>query len=144
MAHTISTGNRRSASPCTELSQTRTPDELYRSIYRASSRALEFEGFYVSLLEPGRDLARIVFAVERGEEYPSDIVYRGSHSEVIRTGRGLVVLLQDAANDGSAFARKRIELLAHFEKPAAASQAFHSHDAAEDLVRIGVLVGIPL
>ena len=62
-------------------------DDLYRAIYRETSKVLEVSGFYVSLYDPDRDLATIVFYADRGAEQHAEITYRGSDSEVIRTGR---------------------------------------------------------
>lgn len=66
-------------------------DALFRTIYRETSRVLEAAGFYISLYDAERDLATVVFYADRGREQESEITYRGSDSEVIRTGEPSMV-----------------------------------------------------
>jgi diguanylate cyclase (GGDEF)-like protein len=91
-----------------ELASTLEEDELYEAIYRETSKALVAEGFYVSLHDQSRDLARIVFYADRGEVRRIDVAYRGSDSKVIRDqkaalendgleDRSLMVLGDDAS-----------------------------------------------
>lgn len=66
-------------------------DDLFRTIYRETSRVLEAGGFYISLYDEERDLATVVFYADRGREQESEITYRGSESDVIRTGEPSMV-----------------------------------------------------
>ena len=50
------------------LTGTLSLEDLYRSIYRETRRVLEADGFYISLYDPSRDLATIVFFADRGED----------------------------------------------------------------------------
>lgn len=73
------------------LAGTLSADELYRAIYNETARVLEAAGFYISLYDPARDLATIVFYADQGRHRRVEISYRGSDSEVIRTGQGSLV-----------------------------------------------------
>ena len=73
------------------LTGTLSPEDLYRSIYRETARVVEAGGFYISLYDAQADLATVVFYADRGEESRCDITYKGSDSEVIRTGKSTVV-----------------------------------------------------
>ena len=73
------------------LTGTLSPEELYRTIYRETARVLEAGGFYISLFDAARDLATIVFYADRGIERRVEITYRGSDSDVIRTGSGSLI-----------------------------------------------------
>ncbi len=73
------------------LTRTLTPAHLYRSIYEETGRVLEAAGFYVALYDRDRDLATLVFYADRGIERSVQITYRGSDSEVLRTGQGVLV-----------------------------------------------------
>ncbi len=73
------------------LTGTLSHEDLYRTIYRETTRVLEAGGFYISLFDPQRDLATIVFYADRGTERHVEISYRGSDSDVIRTGEGALV-----------------------------------------------------
>ncbi len=66
------------------LTGTRSMEELYRAIYRETSRVLKADGFYISLYDPAVDEATIVFFADRGEERRVEVSYRGSESSVIR------------------------------------------------------------
>jgi diguanylate cyclase (GGDEF)-like protein len=68
------------------LTGTLSLDELYRAIYRETSRVLPADGFYISLYDTSRDQATIVFFADRGAEERVEVAYRGTESEVIRTG----------------------------------------------------------
>lgn len=66
-------------------------EELFRAIYQETSRVLETSGFYISLYDQALDTATIVFYADKGTEQHVEITYRGSDSEVIRTGRATLV-----------------------------------------------------
>ncbi|MDT8340726.1 MAG: diguanylate cyclase [Longimicrobiales bacterium] len=66
-------------------------EDLYRAIYRETRRVLEADGFYISLYDPARDLATIVFFADRGREERVEVTYQGSESAVIRTGEALLI-----------------------------------------------------
>jgi diguanylate cyclase (GGDEF)-like protein len=67
-----------------ELAATLGEDDLYEAIYRETAKAVEASGFYISLHDQSRDLARIVFYADRGQVRRVDVAYRGSDSKVIR------------------------------------------------------------
>jgi len=67
-----------------ELAATLGEDQLYEAIYRETAKALEASGFYISLHDQSRDLARIVFYADRGVVRRVDVAYRGSDSKAIR------------------------------------------------------------
>ncbi len=73
------------------LTGTLSPEELFRAIYRETARVVEAAGFYISLYDAEADLATVVFYADRGEESQCDITYKGSDSEVIRTGKSTTV-----------------------------------------------------
>src|SRR5688572_14723094 len=73
------------------LTGTLSRDDLYRAIYRETARVVEAAGFFISLYDADRDLATIVFYADRGVDRRVEITYRGSESEVIRTGRAALV-----------------------------------------------------
>ena len=73
------------------LTGTLSPDELYHAIYRGTARVLEVAGFFISLYDARRDLATIVFFADRGVDRRVEITYRGSDSEVIRSGQAALV-----------------------------------------------------
>lgn len=52
---------------------------------------MQVDRFYISRYHPTTDEATIVYWVEGGQEHSSPIVYRGSDSKVIQTGRTLMV-----------------------------------------------------
>ena len=59
---------------------------LYRAIYAESANVVELSGFLLSLYDHERDEATVVFSVVDGKECESVVTYRGSDSEVLRTG----------------------------------------------------------
>lgn len=73
------------------LTATLSLEELYRAIYRETSRVLEADGFFIALYDIDEDLATVVFYADQGVEQRSDISYRGSDSPVIREGRATLV-----------------------------------------------------
>lgn len=73
------------------LSGTLSPKELYRAIYRETARVVETSGFYISVYDEARDLATVVFYADRDQERSVQLTYRGSDSEVIRTGEGSLI-----------------------------------------------------
>ena len=60
--------------------------ELYRAIYAGSAKVVELAGFLLSLYDDQSDVATVVFSVDDGRESESGLTYRGSDSEVLRTG----------------------------------------------------------
>ena len=92
-----------------KLTGTLAIEDLYRVIYHETAAVLEASGFYISLYESSQDMARVVFYADRGEESRCDITYRGSESDVIRTGKAttiedrlekqVVILLGDEGSD---------------------------------------------
>ena len=74
------------------LARTMKPDELYRSIYKETTRVLEASGFYVALYDRESDRATVVFYADRGVEQSVEISYRGSESDVLRQGKSTIVL----------------------------------------------------
>jgi diguanylate cyclase (GGDEF)-like protein len=81
------------------LTGTLSPEDLYRTIYRETARVVEASGFYISLFDQARDMATVVFYADRGRERRVAISYRGSDSEVIRTGKPS--LIDDHVQDHS-------------------------------------------
>lgn len=81
------------------LTGTLSPEDLFRTIYRETARVVEASGFYISVFDQARDLATVVFYADRGRERRVEIAYRGSDSEVIRTGRPS--LIDDGVQDHS-------------------------------------------
>jgi diguanylate cyclase (GGDEF)-like protein len=73
------------------LGRTLPLEDLYRAIYTETTRILEATGFYVALYDKEEDLATVVFYADRGVERNVEITYRGSESEVIRTGKSTMV-----------------------------------------------------
>lgn len=73
------------------LTGTLTHEELYRAIFEETRKVLETDGFYISLYDAGRDEARIIFFADRTEVRRTDLVYRGSDSDVLRTGEATLV-----------------------------------------------------
>ncbi|HET9949666.1 MAG TPA: diguanylate cyclase [Longimicrobiales bacterium] len=72
------------------LAATLGEDELYEAIYRETARAIEAAGFYITLYDQSRDLARVVFYADKGDVRRVDVVYRGSDSQVIRSREALL------------------------------------------------------
>jgi GAF domain-containing protein len=75
-----------------KLAQALSPEELYRAIYKETSRVLEATGFYVALYDRDSDRATVVFYADRGVEQNVEISYRGSESDVLRLGKSSIVL----------------------------------------------------
>ena len=73
------------------LTGTLSAESLYRTIYRETARVIEASGFYISLYDQKLDQATVVFYADQGQEQPVEISYRGSDSEVLRTGRGALI-----------------------------------------------------
>lgn len=69
------------------LTGTLTPEDLYRAIHQETAKVIEAAGFYIALYDQARDLATVVFYADRGREEQVQISYRGSDSDVIRTGK---------------------------------------------------------
>ena len=60
--------------------------ELYRTIYLEAGKIVELTGFLLSIYDDSSDIATVVFSVADGSESSSGLTYRGSDSEVLRTG----------------------------------------------------------
>ncbi len=73
------------------LARTLSSEELYRSIYKETTRVLEAAGFYVALYDRESDLATVVFYADQGVEQNVEITYRGSESDVLRLGKSTFV-----------------------------------------------------
>ena len=73
------------------LTGTLSLDGLYRAVYQETSRVVKAEGFYIALYDQATDLATVVYYADRGEESRCDITYRGSDSEVVRTGQPTII-----------------------------------------------------
>ncbi len=73
------------------LARTFAVTDLYRSIYQETTRVLEAAGFYVATYDGEEDRATVVFYADRGVERDVEVAFRGSESEVLRTGRGTIV-----------------------------------------------------
>ena len=123
------------------LTDTLSTEDLYREICRGASRVLEAAGFYISLYDADRDLATIVFYADRGQDRRVEITYRGSESDVIRTGKA--ALVQDRAEmksvlvvgeEGSDVTRSSITALSTHSPIARISGAVMSHTAARQPV----------
>jgi diguanylate cyclase (GGDEF)-like protein len=84
------------------LAQTLSPRQLYRTIYKETGRVLEATGFYVSLYHPVKDQATVVFFADQGVERNVEISYKGSESEVLRTGKASII--SDRTDDQSLLA----------------------------------------
>ncbi|MFH1765541.1 MAG: diguanylate cyclase [Gemmatimonadota bacterium] len=74
-----------------KLARTLSPGDLYRSIYKETTRVLEATGFYVALYDRKSDLATVVFYADQGVERNVEITYRGSESDVLRKGKSSIV-----------------------------------------------------
>jgi len=91
------------------LTGTLSLDGLYQAVYQETVKVVHAEGFYIALYDQAKDLATVVYFADKGEETQCDITYRGSDSEVIRTGRATIIedrldsqslmLLGDAGSD---------------------------------------------
>ena len=75
-----------------KLARTLSPQHLYRSIYEETARILEAAGFYVALYDREKDLATVVFYADKGVEKNVSITFKGSDSEVLRKGKGALIL----------------------------------------------------
>ena len=73
------------------LTGTLKDEELYAAIYRETARVIEADGFYVSLYDPETDEATVVFWADEGRGRQAQIVYAGSETPAIRTGKATMV-----------------------------------------------------
>lgn len=73
------------------LTGTLSLEGLYQAVYQETAKIVEAEGFYIALYDQANDLATVVYFVDRGDESRCDVTYRGSDSEVIRTGRPTII-----------------------------------------------------
>lgn len=69
-----------------------TIEKLCRILYIQTARVIPTSSFHVSLYDEARDLATVVFSADRGRERQVNITYRGSKSDVIRSGRPTMLL----------------------------------------------------
>lgn len=60
--------------------------DLYQTIYVETAKIVEISGFLLSLYDDKSDVATVVFSADEGREGKSGLTYRGSDSEVLRTG----------------------------------------------------------
>ena len=60
--------------------------DLYQTIYVETAKVVELSGFLLSLYDDQSDVATVVFSADEGKEGKSGLTYRGSDSEVLRTG----------------------------------------------------------
>ena len=60
--------------------------DLYQTIYVETVKVVELSGFLLSLYDDQSDVATVVFSADEGKEGKSGLTYRGSDSEVLRTG----------------------------------------------------------
>lgn len=81
------------------LGDARSPRELYRIIHRETARVLDAPAFFVSLYDPGTDLATVVYYADQGKERDARLTYPGSRSKAIRFGRP--TLIRDRGNGRS-------------------------------------------
>jgi diguanylate cyclase (GGDEF)-like protein len=79
------------------LASTLSADDLYAAIHRETARVLQASGFYIALYDPDLDTATIVYFADRGEVQRTSVTFRGSESEVLRTGKP--VLVEDRLDD---------------------------------------------
>lgn len=68
-----------------------TVEELCRILYIEAARVIPTSSFNVSLYDEARDLATVVFSADRGRERQVNVTYRGSKSDVIRSGTPTIV-----------------------------------------------------
>ncbi len=68
-----------------------TEEEIYAAVHREATRVLEADGFYVVLYDGALDEAEVVYWADRGHGRHSSIHFRGSDSEVLRTGEPVLV-----------------------------------------------------
>ena len=73
------------------LASTLSAEDLYATVHRETARVLQASGFYVALYEPTHDKATIVYFADRGEVRRVNVTFRGSESEVLRTGKPVLV-----------------------------------------------------
>ncbi len=85
--------------------------ELYETIHAETAKVVEHTGFLLSIYDDSSDIATVVFSVDDGVENSSGLTYRGSDSEVLRTGTattiedqtdtGTVLFPEEARSSGS-------------------------------------------
>jgi two-component system, cell cycle response regulator len=65
--------------------------EIYASIHREIARVVATDGFYIALHDTATDGAEVVYWADRGDASWTPVPYRGSASEVIARGEGVLV-----------------------------------------------------
>ena len=73
--------------------------EIYAAIHRETARVLETDGFYIALYQKESDRAEVVYWSDQGRASWKPVVFRGSSSEVLASGEG--VLVEDRLGDHS-------------------------------------------
>ena len=73
--------------------------DLYRAIYVETAKVVELSGFLLSLYDDQSDVATVVFSADEGRESKSGLTYRGSDSEVLRTG--IPTAIEDQTDTGA-------------------------------------------
>ena len=74
--------------------------ELHQTIYVETGKVVELTGFLLSAYDDQSDIATVVFSVDDGQESSSGLTYRGSDSEVLRTGTPTAI--EDQTDVGAA------------------------------------------
>jgi diguanylate cyclase (GGDEF)-like protein len=72
--------------------------ELHQTIYVETAKVVELKGFLLSLYDDYSDVATVVFSADESRESSSGLTYRGSDSEVLRTGTPTAVEDQSDAD----------------------------------------------
>ena len=65
--------------------------EIFASIHRETARIMETDGFYIALHDAQNDRAEVVYWSDHGEASWRPVPFRGSASEVIASGEGVLV-----------------------------------------------------
>lgn len=126
------------------------PDELHEAIYHETSRALDAPGFYLSLYDQARDLARVVYFAEQAQGQHVDIPYRGSDSEVISTQKAAILgsgfadaaLMSLGEDDSKPMRSALVAPLIHDGRVLGAISAQSAEDSAYDEASLEMLEGL--
>jgi len=74
--------------------------DLYQTIYVETAKVVELSGFLLSLYDDQSDVAAVVFSADGGKEGKFGLTYRGSDSEVLRTGTPTAIEDQTDTGEG--------------------------------------------
>jgi len=74
--------------------------DLYQTIYVETAKVVELSGFLLSLYDDQSDVATVVFSADEGKEGKFGLTYRGSDSEVLRTGTPTAIEDQTDTGEG--------------------------------------------